>query len=397
MRIAFLNQYYAPDLVATAGILTSLAEHMAAQGHEVIIITSRSVANGPGDSSIVRNGVRVQRLWTSHFGKRRLSGRLADYACFYIQAFCAMLFLQRQDVVVSLTTPPYIGFAALAHRLLSWKTRLILWNMDCYPEAAESAGVIRRRGLLSRFLRGVNRWFMHRMDRIVCLDGAMEGLLQKHYGTQRRLPTIVIPNWEPRAKFPEPAPRPPLDGRSLVVLYQGNGGVGHEFETILECARRMKDAPVTFRFVGGGKWWPWLEEHTRDRDLPGWEVRPYVTGDGGLPLYANADVAFISLRESCKGIMSPSKLHGCLASGLPLLYIGPSESNVDECLQRYGCGESIRNGDAGAAARFLEGLIGAPDRLLALSRSARSAFEESYSDEAVLPRFERLLTEGNAS
>jgi hypothetical protein len=173
--------------------------------------------------------------------------------------------------------------------------------------------------------------------------------------------------------------------------------VGHEFETILECARRMKDNAVTFRFVGGGKWWPWLEEHTGDRDLPGWEVRPFVTGDGGLPLYADADVAFISLRESCKGIMSPSKLHGCLGSGLPILYIGPSESNVDECLQRYGCGASIRNGEADDAARFLEGLIGAPERLLALSRSARSAFDESYADDAVLPRFERLLTEGNAS
>jgi glycosyltransferase involved in cell wall biosynthesis len=397
MRIAFLNQFYAPDLAATAGILASLAERLAAMGHEVTVITSRSVADDPARTTGARNGVRVSRLWTPKFGKRRLAGRLADYACFYLQAFFALLFLRRQDVVVSLTTPPYIGLAALAHRLRSWRTRLILWNMDCYPEAAESAGLIHPGGILSRFLRAVNRLFMHRMDRIVCLDGAMEGLLQSHYGSRRRLPTVVIPNWEPRAKFPEPASRPPLDGRSLIVLYQGNGGVGHEFETILECARRMKDNAVTFRFVGGGKWWPWLEEHTGDRDLPGWEVRPFVTGDGGLPLYADADVAFISLRESCKGIMSPSKLHGCLGSGLPILYIGPSESNVDECLQRYGCGASIRNGEADDAARFLEGLIGAPERLLALSRSARSAFDESYADDAVLPRFERLLTEGNAS
>jgi glycosyltransferase involved in cell wall biosynthesis len=392
MRIAFVNQFYAPDLAATAGILASLAEHLAAEGHDVTVITSRSVDETSASEGGTRKGVRVRRLWTPKFGKRRLVGRLLDYACFYLQAVVAMLALPRQDVVVSLTTPPYIAVAALAHRLRSWKTRFILWNMDCYPEAAESAGMIRAGGFLSRFLRALNRWFMHRMDRIVCLDGAMEQLLQSHYGNRKPLPTVVVPNWEPIAKYPKPGSRPPLAGRRLIVLYQGNGGVGHEFETILACARRMAHLPVTFRFVGGGKWWPWLEGHSRDPDLPGWEVRPYVPGDGGLSLYADADVAFISLRDACKGIMSPSKLHGCLAGGLPVLYIGPEGSNVDECIQRFGCGVSVRNGDAEGAARFLEGLLASPDRLQELSRDAREAFEKSYSDAAVLAQFERAIT-----
>jgi hypothetical protein len=40
-RLRFLNRFYAPDVSATAQLLTDLAEDLAGRGEEVTVITSR--------------------------------------------------------------------------------------------------------------------------------------------------------------------------------------------------------------------------------------------------------------------------------------------------------------------------------------------------------------------
>ncbi|MFN7806420.1 MAG: glycosyltransferase, partial [Planctomycetaceae bacterium] len=281
MRITLLNQFYEPDIAPTAVLAAGLARHLAHAGHTVTVVASRGgyqsveVAGTTGETAPAE--VAVRRLWTPRFGKSRLLGRLLDYLAYYLLAAWTMLRLPRQDVVISLTTPPFIVAAALLHRLLHRGSRVVLWNMDCYPEAPERAGLIREGGLLSRLLRVFNGTLIRSVDQLVCLDGAMQRLLQANYGRGETLPMEIIPNWEPLALFPgsEVPDRSQRDpSRPLVVLYQGNAGVGHEFETVVACAERLRDQPVIFRFVGGGKWWPWLQQQGRP-ELPGWEVRPY--------------------------------------------------------------------------------------------------------------------------
>jgi UDP:flavonoid glycosyltransferase YjiC (YdhE family) len=85
--------------------------------------------------------------------------------------------------------------------------------------------------------------------------------------------------------------------------------------------------------------------------------------------------------------MSPSKLHANLAAGLPVVYVGPEGSNVDEAIQRHGVGRSLRHGD-------VEGLVRAVRELAAddgVRARARRAFEEHYSDAAALPAFDAVL------
>jgi putative colanic acid biosynthesis glycosyltransferase WcaI len=108
---------------------------------------------------------------------------------------------------------------------------------------------------------------------------------------------------------------------------------------------------------------------------------------------AGADAALITLHDDSLGVMSPSKLHANLAAGLPVLYVGPVGSNVDEAIRRFDCGTSLREGDVAglvAAVRALRG--GTAD----LRRRARAAFDQAYCDTATLPAFDALL-EGPSS
>lgn len=398
MRITLLNQYYPPDLAPTAALSAGLATALARAGHEVSVLTSHGGYAGPDCRTATADGqVRVQRFRTPAFGKRRLVGRLIDYCAYYLSTLWTLLRCPPQDVIVSLTTPPFIGLAALLHRTRTRRTKLVLWNMDCYPEAAEITGCLRPGGIPSRILRRLSRLIITRAERVICLDQAMARLLTAHYGLpQQPLPITIIPNWEPAHLFPPRSRSPSAETAppaQLTVLYQGNAGMGHEFETITEAAAVLRNEPVAFRFVGGGKWWSWLAEQSSARELPQWNLTPYISKEQVPSLLAAVDVALITLRADAGGVMSPSKLHSCLAAGLPILYVGPPNSNVDDCLRKYDCGGSFRNGDVAGVVGFLRNLLRNPQARDRLGRESRRAFECDYTDQRQIPEICRLIEE----
>jgi glycosyltransferase involved in cell wall biosynthesis len=416
MRLAFVNQFYRPDIAPTGQLMASVAEHRAALGDEVTVITSRSEyvrpPNAPRDSvvadpSAVLAGPRVIRVRTPGFSKKWLVSRLLDYLAFYIGATWRLATLPRQDVIVSLTTPPYIAFAAVLHKLLHRQTKVVLWSMDCYPDVAERSGVIRAGGVLSRLLRVANRILFRRIDHLVCLDGAMADLLVSQYAPvahdgRLSLPVTIIPNWEDRAIFP--ATSTPavwadrtslgLDGR-FVVLYLGNTGVGHSFDTVLDAAEKMRDAgdAVRFLFVGGGSRWQEIQSHKTRRQLDNVILHGYVPKEQTPAVMASAGAALITLRDEALGVMSPSKLHSNLAMSLPVVYVGPGKSNVDEALARFGCGVSLRNGDADGLVHYLRRLAADPQMCADLRARARRAFDEAYCDAQTLPQFDRVFAQ----
>ena len=101
---------------------------------------------------------------------------------------------------------------------------------------------------------------------------------------------------------------------------------------------------------------------------------------------AGADGALITLDERSLGVMSPSKLHANLAAGLPILYVGPEGSNVDEAIERFGCGTSVREGDVDGLVAAVRALRGAGDA----GRGPRR-LRRAYSDAATLPQWDAVL------
>jgi glycosyltransferase involved in cell wall biosynthesis len=400
MRIAILNQFYVPDLSPTAHLAGSLAEHRAAKGDAVRVVASRGgYVEASAETAARRENPRVHRVWTPRLGKKTKLRRLIDYGCFYLGAILRLLTMPRQDVIVTLTTPPFIALAAMAHKLLHPSTKLVLWNMDCYPEVAERTEVIREGGWLSRALRRLNRWLMRRMDRIVCLDTAMAELLNSHYAPpDGALPIEVIPNWERADLFPRDlAPEPweaieahGLNG-SFIVLYLGNTGYGHRFETVLDAAEQLEDEGVAFVFVGGGSRSAAIRDSAEAAGLSNIVMHGYVAKQTLPSVLHSAHCALITMRDEMLGVISPSKLHSNLAMGLPIAYVGPAKSNVDDAIATFDCGISLRHGQSAALADYIRRLKRDEAERQALRQRARAAFEQSYCDTARLEAFDRLL------
>ena len=409
MRLAIVNLFYPPDLAPSAHFAASLAEHRAGLGDEVTVICGRGSYLGGSTGSDSRGGrreaaasspsPRVIRVWTPALGKANTVRRLGDYVTFLVSAVFRLAVLPRQDVVIALTTPPYVEGAAIPHRLLHPRTRIVLWSHDVYPDAAEEYGTIKRGGIASRALRATKRWLFRHADHVVALDRAMLDRLLSQYARNGRPTGSVIPNWEPLALFPpdrRPSrwsayDEPELAGR-FVVLYLGNLGYGHPTDTIVDAAVRLRDDSVAFLFVGGGVRYPELKQKAKRRNLDKVLLRDYVPKDETPSVLAGADAALISLDEGSLGVMSPCKLHGSLAMGIPILYIGPTGTNVDEAITTYRCGFSVRQGEVDGLVESLRRLRDDQELAAEMSKDARRAFEEAYSDARTLPQFDALLS-----
>lgn len=397
MRLTLVNQFYAPDISPTAQLAASLAEHRAELGDEVTVITGRAgylEGLAPAEPGPRATSLRVRRAWTPHLGKSSLWRRLLGYLTFLVGATARLLVQPAQDVIISMTTPPFLVTSAVLHKLLHRRTRVVLWSMDCYPDTAERFGELRPGGLMSRVQRGVNRWAFRHLDHVVGLDGAMVELLRSQYAAAPDHPPFtVIPNWERLSQYPPPSDTPPwpeLDRLNPehrpVLLYLGNAGVGHRFDAVLDAADKLRDE-VVFLFVGGGVRTTEISTAVAARNLSNVVMHGYVPKDVTPAVMVGADAALITLDDRSLGVMSPSKLHATLAAGLPVIYVGPEGSNVDEAISRYACGTSVRQDD-------LDGLIAAV-RAVGRDPSARSrsreTFERHYSDAATLPRWDAVL------
>ena len=197
MRILLINQFYKPDTAATGQLLADVAEELAAHGHEVHVICSRHRYDGGKNDPAAAEGandVAVHRVFTTRFGRKMLAGRAIDYLSFYFSAAWRALRLPKPDVCICLTTPPFISLIGLMLSKIKG-TRNVIWVMDVYPEIAAAYDVLKKKSLLYRLLRRVNRVLYRNAAAVISLGETMTEQLQSLGAGPENIHTVH--NWVP--------------------------------------------------------------------------------------------------------------------------------------------------------------------------------------------------------
>ena len=395
MRIVLLNQYYAPDEAATAQMLADLGASLVAAGHDVTAICcDRSYAQPkrryPSREAI--DGVGIDRVRTTSFGRGSRIGRLIDYATFVFGAARRLLFGPRPDVIVALTTPPMIAAVAMVVKRIR-SCRLAFWSMDVYPDLAFELGVLKRNSWIGRSLDAMSRRILKSADVVIALGDSMAGRL-RNLGATR---VEVIHNWAdesvivPRTAIDRPARIEWGWQKRLVILYSGNLGLAHEFDTVLAAAAKLSSAMpnVLFAFVGVG---PRLAEvREASRNLENVEFRDYVARSRLGDTLTAADVHLVTLRPNMPGLLVPSKIYGILAAGRPTIYVGPPSGEIADILREGRCGVTVSNGDVESLVAAVRDYACDPFRRDQEGTNARAMFEARFTRRRSLETFCRLL------
>src|SRR5665213_504092 len=112
MKVLLLNQAFYPDIVSTAQHATDLARTLVAEGHQVVVVTSRRGYDDPSvrfPAAEVWQGIGILRIGCSGLGKGARWRRVADFGTFFVSCFFRLCLMPKFDVVVSMTSPPLIS------------------------------------------------------------------------------------------------------------------------------------------------------------------------------------------------------------------------------------------------------------------------------------------------
>lgn len=394
MRITFINRFYAPDQSATAQLLTDLAQHLASDGAQVQIITSKlDYANGHTDWPRFeqRLGVTVRRIRTTSFGRSVLKLRALDYLSFYFSAILAVLrFVRSGDTVVVKTDPPLLA-VVLAPLLALKRAKLVNWLQDLYPEVAQRLGVrLPRRAYAA--LTGMRNWTLKRAALNAVLGERMREQI-KDTGSH----VEILPNWSLQANVDSPrethAFRAALGlSSAFVVGYSGNLGRAHDFQSIFASALRLKQQPaIQFLVIGGGAGKAELERLAAREDLPNLHFLPYQALEQlGTSLRA-IDLHWVSLNPAMEGLIVPSKLYGILGAGRAALNLGDGDGEIARILRRHEAGWTLKADDIDGVVNLIESKARDPEALRQAGSNALSAHRSIYARELALKRWSDAL------
>ena len=382
-----VNLFFGEGVAPTGFLLESLAVKLQEQGWLVEVLTGQVGYNAAQTGVRQRFSGKVVHLGNRLISAAGFGGRLFSWLALYASVAWFAFTHPLPSHVVIMTTPPYLHLLFVVRNLLTWrKAELILWNQDTYPEVLPSVGLVRANSIIYRLLVRLDRWATARIDKTIVLDQAMRDILANHGARHIR----VIPNWE--LDLPKPAE---LSNQELaacvaaaketarcLILYTGNYGWGHDLNNACEYLRRHSEQKsLFFLFVGGGEKWPQLLELHRQLPSAAVAVFPYQPKADLPALINHADLGLVAMEQSCLGLMSPSKIHGYLLQGKPLLYLGQPGSNVDDAITGYQCGFRVDEKDYPAFEQLLDGLAGGRIALDKLAANAKRAAVDRYVEK----------------
>ncbi|RYD23676.1 MAG: glycosyltransferase WbuB, partial [Verrucomicrobiaceae bacterium] len=339
--------------------------------HKVTVICGTGGYGGVGQSDDspkdARAPLTVHRMRATRFGRSRAAGKVLDYLSFYVLSGICLMRMEKPDVVVCLTTPPYLS---LLGRIGSFfrGAKHSHWVMDLYPDVLDAHGMFKRpfRGhTLLRLLAKLG-WGGSRNIGVLTLGPDMHDRTSKY--VPHSVPQSWIPLWGTAEENADPAPDAVIRLREsrgwhpcdVVLMYSGNMGLGHRFREFLDVANILPEN-VKLVFFGRGKRRSEIE--TFQAEHPGVvEIHDYVRSEDLAAHLRTADVHLVSLEPSWDGTMVPSKLQGIFAAGRPVIFIGSTHSSTGQWIIESGAGWVVAPGDMEALGVALKDAVDASDR-----------------------------------
>jgi glycosyltransferase involved in cell wall biosynthesis len=395
-RVVFVNRYYWPDELATAQLLTDLAEGLAARGRSVAVVASRDRTTAtPARES--RHGVKIIRVRATRWSRRGLVTKALDYLTF---VFAARRALQTQvrtgDWLVAMTDPPALALTA-ASAARRRDAHLVHWLQDIHPEISLALSGSRLLAALSRPWRRRRDAAWRDADACVAISRDMAVLVGEHGVPLKHI--HVIPNWAPagEALTPVSAWKNPLIhewnlGGKFVVAYSGNLGRVHALEPVLAAAARLRHEPdLVFLFIGDGPRRLALEAEARAQGLANVHFLPPQPRARLAESLSVGDLHLVTLHAGCERCVFPSKLYGIAAVGRPVLYVGPPHGELAETVRLGGFGLAVPPSDARALAAAILELRRDPARLESMRCAAARWSGDTGGLPAALAAWQKLL------
>lgn len=314
-KVVIINKYGALHPAATGRPVRKLADYLWKNGVDVIVLSIHAPYRGQVSQQEEKLPYRTIELPDFYSGTNkwlRLLGNLADG--FRLTAYSMLL--PRHQVKVVLTDPSLINVWAILFRPF-FRSKLVFWTMDLYPEAFVSAGLISCNNPVYRMISFFV--YHHVPDFLIALGEQQYQYLCRQY-KQSFIPHIVLPcGICPKEEASKPSWRK-ANRDKVIFCYAGNVGEAHNDVFLLELIRQLDPEKhlILLRLYGSK-----AERVLKSvRTLESVILLDYIA-----PAEMQyVDICVASLLPEWNHVCVPSKVVSAICRGVPVLYNANEES-----------------------------------------------------------------------
>ena len=398
-KILIVGINYRPETTGIAPYTSDIAEHFAAAGHRVTVITG--FAHYPAwrlergerrmRATEERGGVRVLRR--RHFVPETQSAfrRAAYEGTFLIHG--ALSRPERPDVVFGVVPSLSGGMLARVFAARAGAPYGLIFQ-DLMAPAARQSG-IEGGAQVAGVTAALERWAVGRARTVAIASDSFEPYLRGLGVPDDRI--VSLPNWSHhRATTADRAATRarlgwPID--QTIVLHAGNMGNKQGLGQVVQAARRADElgAPVRFVLMGDGSQRAALEADARGVERL--QFLPFQPEDQVADILDAADQLLVSERSSVIDMSLPSKLTAYFAAGHAIVAAVPRDGSTAREVLRAGAGVIVPIGDPDSMNRMVADLRADPPRMAALGHAGRVYAASTLDLPTALARVDALLAQ----
>ncbi len=384
MRILFFADWFKPEPSAPAANIHERCRLWVRWGHDVTVICAAPNAPEgklyPGYKNRWRfvenmDGIRVVRVKTFIWPNEGFVPRILDFLSYCCSAFFFSWFERKPDVVISSSGHMFVPVAGVAYSMLR-RVPHVFEIRDLWPAQIVASGSMKK-GKAYRILEWLELFMYRHSTRVLAFTQAfLEDIVAR--GVPAEKVDVVVNGANLELFSPQPVKDPEilrqygLEGR-FVIGYLGTLGLCHGLANVIDAAELLKDAPVTFFFVGAGADKELLEQKTRERGLTNVVFAPRQFKEDVPKFWSVCDAALIHLKnDPVFTTVIPSKIFESMAVGMPILYVGPTGQG-SAIVDAHQAGVTIPAADPQALADAARALAAEPERRAALAANSLAA------------------------
>lgn len=365
-----VTELFPPDETSTSYILGQIANAMTKK-YQVKIICGPEIYDkrkklDENNHFSLDKSIEVFRANGADLDKNTTKGKALSFLLMSKRMISLVKqHVRKDDKVLLVTNPaPLVVLMGRLKKKVGFELNILVH--DVFPENTKPAGL--KLPLYGMIKHIFDNAYSH-ADQLIALGRDMKDVLEKKVlNSSENIPKItIIENW---ADINGIKPQPMPQGK-IVLEYAGNIGRVQGLDKVIE----QLPESVDFHIYGTGS----MEDTLKKMNHPRVFFHgPYFRSQQNEVLAA-CHIALVTLQEGMYGLGVPSKTYNILASGRPVLFFGPQNSEIDLLVRERQIG-----------------YCGWPEKwdkneLMKMGERARELAIKEYSEATILNKFIKAI------
>lgn len=327
-KLWIVTELFPPDETSTSYIMGEIANAMTRK-YDVGIICGPEVYDkrkkiDANNKFQLDESIEIHRAKGADFDKNTAKGKALSFLLMSKRMMALVKTLVRKDDKVLMVTNPAPMVVLMSQLKKKVGFELNILVHDVFPENTRPAGLMLP--LYGTFKRLFDKAYS-KANQLIVLGRDMKEVMEKKVASYSHKPIcIIIENWaDIEGITPQDFPK-----GKIILQYAGNIGRVQGLDKVI--AQLTDD--VEFHLYGTGA----MEDFLKKMGHPNVFFHgPYFRSQQNMVLAA-CDIAVVTLQDGMYGLGVPSKTYNILASGRPVLFLGPENSEIDLLVRENGIG-----------------------------------------------------------